>query len=280
MLTARVDSDAALLNAHTIVFVTLASSRRPSLKAALLQRTHGVDYVLVDESGQALEVELLCPLYLEPRVCCIVGDPNQLPATVLSERALERGLHRSAMQRLMMLDGAVWRATLLLTRQYRMHGDIVRWPSTQFYNDKLVSADWLAARPVPWRTPPSASPPAPPLLDAVQLTRRVVFVDVDDGAEQTHGTSFANAREAAALVALLDALARVGVVTAGSAFSAGIGVGGAAQPATSIGVITFYAAQVRLVQQSLARSPHSAVRVATVDSFQVQRVGVCLCLTV
>ena len=44
-------SDAMLLGAHPIVFVTLASSRRPSLKAALLQRQHQIDYLLVDEGG-------------------------------------------------------------------------------------------------------------------------------------------------------------------------------------------------------------------------------------
>lgn len=43
--------------------------------------------VLIDEAGQASEVAALQPLVFGARRVVLVGDPQQLPATILSELA-------------------------------------------------------------------------------------------------------------------------------------------------------------------------------------------------
>lgn len=40
--------------------------------------------LIIDEACQATEVSTLIPLLLNPEKCVLIGDPRQLPATVLS----------------------------------------------------------------------------------------------------------------------------------------------------------------------------------------------------
>ena len=49
--------------------------------------THGFDMVVIDEAAQASEVGVLPPLALGAARCVLVGDPQQLPATVISKAA-------------------------------------------------------------------------------------------------------------------------------------------------------------------------------------------------
>lgn len=65
-----------------------------------------------------------------------MGDPQQLPATVLSSRAREGLLERSLFERLQNCGHPV----RLLSIQYRMHPHIRRWPSQYFYNNALEDA--------------------------------------------------------------------------------------------------------------------------------------------
>lgn len=39
---------------------------------------------MIDEACQATEVSTLIPLLLNPQKCVLIGDPKQLPATVIS----------------------------------------------------------------------------------------------------------------------------------------------------------------------------------------------------
>lgn len=47
------------------------------------QRSFSV--LVIDEACQATEVSTLIPLLQNPSQCVLIGDPKQLPATVLSE---------------------------------------------------------------------------------------------------------------------------------------------------------------------------------------------------
>jgi len=49
--------------------------------------SHGFDVLVIDEAAQASEVAVLPPLSLSCRRCVLIGDPQQLPATVISRTA-------------------------------------------------------------------------------------------------------------------------------------------------------------------------------------------------
>ena len=49
--------------------------------------SHGFDMLVFDEAAQASEMAALPPLALRCRRCVLVGDPQQLPATVISKAA-------------------------------------------------------------------------------------------------------------------------------------------------------------------------------------------------
>lgn len=63
----------------------------------------------------------------------LVGDPQQLPATVLSKRSKALAFERSLFERLML---AGW-PLKMLSVQYRMHPQIRAFPSAHFYQGNL-----------------------------------------------------------------------------------------------------------------------------------------------
>jgi len=76
----------------------------------------------------------------------MVGDPQQLPATVLSAAAKALNFERSLFER---LQAAGW-PVKLLSVQYRMHRAIRAFPSNHFYGGALtVRLSPLTLRPRP-----------------------------------------------------------------------------------------------------------------------------------
>lgn len=63
----------------------------------------------------------------------LVGDPQQLPATVKSQRGKELQLERSLFERLQKGGCPV----KVLSVQYRMHPEIRMFPSNYFYGGRL-----------------------------------------------------------------------------------------------------------------------------------------------
>ena len=82
---------------------------------------------------QATEVAALQPLVHGCRRLVLVGDPQQLPATVFSQRAKEVAMERSLFERLQQGGCPV----KVLSVQYRMHPEIRAFPSRFFYQDQL-----------------------------------------------------------------------------------------------------------------------------------------------
>ena len=64
-----------------------------------------------------------------------VGDPQQLPATLTSQRAISYGLDKSLLDRMMYSCGA---EHIMLNVQYRMKPEISSFPSLKFYNGKIM----------------------------------------------------------------------------------------------------------------------------------------------
>ncbi|KAJ1718263.1 hypothetical protein LPJ53_006601, partial [Coemansia erecta] len=107
--------------------------------------------VIIDEAAQSIELSCLIPLKYDCERCILVGDPNQLPPTVLSLSAAKLMYNQSMFVR---IQKNAPEAVSLLSIQYRMHPEISVFPSRLFYAsrlrdgpemDKKQSAPWHAS---------------------------------------------------------------------------------------------------------------------------------------
>lgn len=143
-------AQASFVNEAELVFTTLASSGR----SVFDRLDHGFDLVLIDEAAQASEAAALVPLRHRARCVVLVGDPQQLPATVLSAAAREGLFQRSLFERLEQCGAQ----SLMLTVQYRMHPAIRQWPSDFFYEARpRFSRGGVLPAPTIVTPPPPAS---------------------------------------------------------------------------------------------------------------------------
>ncbi|XP_031225433.1 probable helicase senataxin isoform X5 [Mastomys coucha] len=133
-----------ILESH-VICCTLSTSGGLLLESAF-RGQGGVPFscVIVDEAGQSCEVETLSPLIHRCNKLILVGDPKQLPPTVISMKAQEYGYDQSMMARFCKLleenveQNMIGRLPVLqLTIQYRMHPDICLFPSNYVYNKNL-----------------------------------------------------------------------------------------------------------------------------------------------
>jgi superfamily I DNA and/or RNA helicase len=70
----------------------------------------------------------------QPCQLVLVGDPKQLPATIISQRAAQQGYSRSLFERLQQRGSHV---AMLLDTQYCCRPEISAWPRQQFYGGQL-----------------------------------------------------------------------------------------------------------------------------------------------
>lgn len=106
--------------------------------------------VIIDEAAQCIELSALIPLKYGCSKCILVGDPKQLPPTVLSRSAARYGYEQSLFVRMQQNHP---NDVHLLDTQYRMHPEISRFPSQQFYDSKLIDGEGMAAiRQQPWHS--------------------------------------------------------------------------------------------------------------------------------
>uniref|UniRef100_A0A8C3ST80 Senataxin n=1 Tax=Chelydra serpentina TaxID=8475 RepID=A0A8C3ST80_CHESE len=232
-----------ILESH-IVCCTLSTSGGFLLESAF--RRQGLDpfsCVIVDEAGQSCEVETLIPLIHRCSKLILVGDPKQLPPTVISMKAQEYGYDQSLMARLhkhleeQVQQNVIGKLPVLqLTVQYRMHPDICLFPSNYIYGRTLktdrateenrCSSDWL-------------------------FQPYLVF-DVADGHEKRNNDSFANPQEVKLVMEIMKLIKEK---------KSDIGF-------RHIGIITPYSAQKKIIQQELDREFGRTGEVDTVDGFQ------------
>ncbi|KAK9811177.1 hypothetical protein WJX73_008484 [Symbiochloris irregularis] len=246
---ARENLEASFVAEAEMVFTTLSGTGRRILEA------HGVrfDTVLVDEAAQASELATLQAFAFGCRRAVLVGDPQQLPATVLSSRAREGLLERSLFERLQKMG----HPARMLAVQYRMHPDIRAFPSAYFYQNALQDA------PIVTRAPPEP-------FYKVPLLQPYRFFDVT-GRHQGMGRSKSlyNDEEAQMVVALFKevcAYLRTHPRAPG-------------QHDITIGIITFYRGQMEHLRASLRSFDPIAAEhmpVATVDSFQGQQLDIII----
>jgi DNA polymerase alpha-associated DNA helicase A len=119
-------------------------------------RNERFDVVIIDEASQALEAQCWVPLLTAKKVVC-AGDHLQLPPTIKSLNSKSKAknseggpsvrgasLETTLFDRLLALHGPSIKR--MLTIQYRMHEDIMRFPSDELYEGKLVAAEAVKAR--------------------------------------------------------------------------------------------------------------------------------------
>ncbi|XP_021285996.1 probable helicase MAGATAMA 3 isoform X2 [Herrania umbratica] len=120
---------AAVLDEAVIVFSTLSFSG----SAVLTKLNSGFDVVIIDEAAQAVEPATLVPLASGCKQVFLIGDPVQLPATVISPVAEKLGYGTSLFKRFQRAGYPV----KMLKTQYRMHPKIRSFPSKEFYDEAL-----------------------------------------------------------------------------------------------------------------------------------------------
>ena len=84
-------------------------------------------------------MSLVPVINMRPQKIILIGDHKQLPATLFCDNANFTRLERSLFERLH--DGG--KEIYTLTTQYRMHPDIRKFPSDQFYDGKLTDAAYI-----------------------------------------------------------------------------------------------------------------------------------------
>ncbi|CAE6419630.1 unnamed protein product [Rhizoctonia solani] len=149
--------------------------------------------VIIDEAAQAIEIATLIPLRYGCKTCILVGDPQQLPPTVISQLASGLDYNQSLFVRLQKQNPE---SVHLLSIQYRMHPTISAVPSRLFYNGRLQDGPDMDER-------------TKQVWHASSLFGPYQFFDVAQGREEAQSNhSQINRGEADAAMALYSRLTR------------------------------------------------------------------------
>ncbi|XP_048201340.1 probable helicase senataxin [Perognathus longimembris pacificus] len=234
-----------ILESH-VICCTLSTSGGLLLESAFRgQGGQAFSCVIVDEAGQSCEVETLTPLIHRCNKLILVGDPKQLPPTVISLKAQECGYDQSMMARFYKLleesveQNRIGRLPVVqLTIQYRMHPDICLFPSNYIYNKSLKTNRLTEANRC------SSDWPFQPYL---------VF-DVADGSERRDNDSYVNIQE---IKLVMEIMKLIKDKRRDTTFR-------------NIGIITHYKAQKTMIQKDLDKEfdRKGSAEVDTVDAFQ------------
>ncbi|KAK0221815.1 SEN1 N terminal-domain-containing protein [Armillaria fumosa] len=207
------------------------------------------DMVIIDEAAQAIELSSLIPLKYRCTRCVMVGDPQQLPPTVLSTEATKYMYNQSLFVR---LQRSRPEAVHLLSIQYRMHPEISRLPSRLFYDGRLLDGPSMDEKTFqPWHT-------------SSRFGIYKFFNVVNSREEGTKGKSFKNSSEARVVRALYSRLIKQ--------FKD--------KKDIRVGIITPYRGQLlelgRLFEEEFGRDISNKVAFNTVDGFQGQEKDVII----
>jgi ATP-dependent RNA/DNA helicase IGHMBP2 len=197
------------------------------------------DLVVLDEATQATEPMAWIPITSAQKVV-MAGDHFQLPPTVRSREADEKGLGVTLFERL--YDTLDERFKTLLDRQYRMHEKIMRFSSRVFYKDRLVADASVAARTLAELPGVKVIPETREALLYIDTAGKGFEEKLETGSESRY-----NPEEAELVLTELKKMLEAGV------------------PASEIAVICPYSAQVRYLT---GRFSSPGLEIDSVDGFQ------------
>ncbi len=133
-----------ILNDSHVICATLSGSGHEMFQNLNIE----FETVVIDEAAQSIELSALIPLKYGCSKCILVGDPKQLPPTVLSREAARFQYEQSLFVR---MQSNHPKDVHLLDTQYRMHPEISVFPSNVFYDAKLLDGPGMAKlRARPW----------------------------------------------------------------------------------------------------------------------------------
>ena len=197
------------------------------------------DVLIIDEATQATEPLAWIPITRAKKII-MAGDHFQLPPTVRSREAEEKGLGVTLFERFYEILGPEYRQ--LLECQYRMHEKIMGFSSREFYKNLLVADESVKLQTLSELRG---------VKKCAETEEAFLFIDtagkgfeekLEEGSESRY-----NSEEAQLLLEQLKKMLELGV------------------PPKEIAVISPYSAQVRLLS---SQSPHPDVEIDSVDGFQ------------
>lgn len=248
-----------LIRSSKVVLATLHGSGGGMLRQAQF------DVVIIDEAAQALEAQCWVAL-LAAKKAVLAGDHLQLPPTIKSlssktktkkEEEHDAGitdnsatLETTLFDRLLALHGSSIKR--MLTTQYRMHELIMRYPSEELYESRLIAGEHVKAR---------LLSELPGVEETDDTKEPLIFFDTvggdfpekaEDGdikKSRSMAESKSNEMEAALVVKHVQGLVAAGL-----------------KP-DDIAVITPYNAQLSILSQAL-KGRYPGIELGSVDGFQ------------
>ena len=200
-------------------------------------------FVLIDEVTQCCEIESLISLVHGCRHLTLIGDQKQLGPIILHPKSNSTGMNISLFERILKLYPDLLN---MLNIQYRMHAEIVKYPSKEFYDDKIINGLPLNERikndfNIKFNWPIKDIP--------------LMFVHSNEKEEIIKsGKSKQNEKEANIVLLFIDKLINCGI------------------DFNDIGVITPYNAQKILIQKKLKERyknfKTAELKISSVDGFQ------------
>ncbi len=248
MNTIRQNLECHILDSVHIVMTTLGTAGNRALEAC---NKFGV--VVIDEAAQSVEPSTLAGLQLGSSHAILVGDPQQLPATIFSLSGRNTKFDRSLFQRLEEAGHDVH----MLNTQYRMHPSISDFPRRIFYDGKLQ--DGPNVKHLEYGNPLKKS-----ILQKFQSFQPFTVLDLES-TEERGGTSLSNTNEAQLALHLFNNLRNT---TEGLSTK------------SRVAIITPYSQQAALLRRTFANALGNGyerfVEVNTVDAFQGREANIVI----
>ena len=225
-----------------LIFTTLACTGYAIMKTRKKSET-----IILDEAGQAIELSTLIPIKKSCKKIILIGDIQQLPATVFSRFSTYFEYNRSLFKRFQIGKFKV----RFLENQYRMHPQISSFPARKFYRNYLKDARMISE------------------FKNFQMLRcfgPLVFFNVCEGEEQPHyvnSSSWCNLDELKVLSFIFKCLICLYPIS-------NIG---------SIGIIGGYNGQIdEIKNHKIFKDKYDDIQVNTIDGYQGREKDV-ICFT-
>ena len=237
-----------VLDSTHIVMTTLGSAGSKTM-----ENVEKFSVIVIDEAAQSSEPSILPALQLGSSHCVLVGDPQQLPATIFSLSGRETKYDRSLFQRLE--EGGHF--VNMLNIQYRMNPKISAFPRRIFYDGSLLDGQNVIQSTYGGELSQS-------IKSQFRYFQPLTILDLDSF-EEREGTNLSNLDEACLVLHLFSSLENE---TKGLSKK------------SKIAVITPYMQQVfvikRLFEEKYGLSYTRCVDISTVDAFQGKEANIVI----